>query len=179
MLVRLTSLPPVLVALRMRPSQLKLVLIQSGMLLGLDAVADAMLPVTVVKMAPVPHPDVEEPWVARWDADSETFWFELAGLRLSQWEMPCASERGWFCGRDRDSNEFVWRQLSTGQTSDRCPPLAPAPWSTVWDAEMDAFFFERWWSWRFRVDLGRPASDASWLGVQLVRGCGPVRVHSC
>ena len=57
--------------------------------------------------------------------------------------MPSESERGWFCGRDRDSNEFVWRQLSTGETSDRCPPLAPAPWSTVWDADMDAFFFER------------------------------------
>ena len=133
----------VLLALRMRPSQLKLVLIQSGMLLGPDAIADSMLPVTVVKMAPVPHPDVEEPWVARWDADSERFWFELEGLRLSQWEMPSESERGWFCGRDRDSNEFVWRQLSTGETSDRCPPLAPAPWSTVWDADMDAFFFER------------------------------------
>ena len=71
------------------------------------------------------------------------FFFELEGLRLSQWEMPSESERGWFCGRDHDSNEFVWRQTSTGQTSDRCPPLAPAPWSTVWDADKGAFFFER------------------------------------
>ena len=63
----------VLSALRMRPSQLKLVLIQGGLLLGLDAIADCTLPVTVVKMAPVPRPDVEEPWVARWNADPEAF----------------------------------------------------------------------------------------------------------
>jgi hypothetical protein len=57
----------------MRPSQLKLVLIQGGLLLGPGAIADCALPVTVVKMAPVPRPDVEEFWVARWDADSEAF----------------------------------------------------------------------------------------------------------
>ena len=66
----------------------------------------------IVKMAPVSHPDVEGPLVARWDADSGAFWFELAILRLSRWEMPCASVSGWFCGRDRGSVDFVSRQLA-------------------------------------------------------------------
>ena len=99
-------------ALRMRPSQLKLVLMQGGLLFGPVAIADSALPVTVVEMAPVPHPDVEGPLVARWDADSGAFWFELAILRLSGWEMPCASVSGWFCGRDRGSGDFVCRQLA-------------------------------------------------------------------
>ena len=90
---------------------------------------------------PLPtHADVEEPWLARWDAAAQAYGFFLRELSFAQWEVPKPSVNGWFYGRIADG--WCWRELATGATSNRPPPLVQEPWRVKWDSFEEEFYYE-------------------------------------
>ena len=90
---------------------------------------------------------MEDPWVAAWVPDEERFGFYLDGLEFRQWAEPKSSVGGWFFGQMSDG-VFRWRELATGATSDRPPPLVQAPWRALWSGPDGRFFFENTRTWQ-------------------------------
>ena len=66
--------------------------------------------------------------------------FYLDELSFAQWEVPEGSVNGAVYGRT--SSGFCWRELASGATADRAPPLVQTPWSAQWDSFEQAFYFE-------------------------------------